>query len=419
MTILSLILSNKKMKKTVYLFLLMTLSPLCLKAQITGDCIYPYTTPEGLVEIIVGEGLDYSNVTFSGFDCSVGYFSGPSNIGFSQGLVMATGGIGSISPGGTFGSGGGGGTDNDLAEQLVMVNSFSTNLNNLIVLEFDFIPSSNQVSFQYVFASNEYANYTCSQYNDIFGLFLSGPGISGPFTNNGINLALVPDPNNPGEFTDTPVGINTINSGTASSGNSEPCDVIDPNWQDYSVFFTDNSNAETVSFPSFTIPLTATSAVIAGESYHIKIAIADVMDGALNSAVFLEGMLSSGTFDACTDVAACNYTENEACVYPGETEFIDYVADYFDLNQVEVEYNGEVYPVLVQGTEVLVDGFTVFSQGTNLYLQGSNLFTQGTSLFFYGMSEIWDVLTNEIYSILSTNVYFCYCKDFAFYELKV
>ena len=50
-------------------------------------------------------------------------------------------------------------------------------------------------------------------------------------------MALVPDPDDPDSFTDTPVIINTINSGTASFGDSGPCDEIDPNWQDYSVFF--------------------------------------------------------------------------------------------------------------------------------------------------------------------------------------
>lgn len=174
------------------------------------------------------------------------------------------------------------------------MNAGATNLNNLIVLEFDFIPTSNQVSFEYVFASNEYPGYTCSQYNDIFGFFISGPGINGPFINNSENIALVPNPDDPTSYTNTPVIINTINSGTPSSGNSAPCDLIDPNWQDYSVFFTDNSATTTVSYPGFTVPLIAVANVQACETYHIKLAIADVADGILNSAVFIqEGSFNS------------------------------------------------------------------------------------------------------------------------------
>ena len=281
---------NKKapsMKKLLFL-LLFLYSTQNMFAQLVGDCNAPYDTAEGLVEILVGEGVEYSNVTFSGFDCSAGYYSGTSNIGFTSGLVMATNGAEAIAPGGAGGGGGGAGVDLDLTEQLEMVNASATNLNNLIVLEFDFVPNSDTVTFEYVFASNEYPGYTCSQFNDIFGFFLSGPGITGPFTNDAINIALVPDPNDPTEYTNTPVIINTINSGTPSFGDSTPCDDIDPDWQDYSIFFTDNQGGTTVSYPGFTIPLTARAVLTACETYHIKLAIADVADGALNSAVFFE-----------------------------------------------------------------------------------------------------------------------------------
>jgi len=273
------------MTKLKYIVALLVL-PFTSLAQIEGDCTAPYNTANALVDILVS-GVPYSNATLTGFDCSVGYFNGAnSNIALDAGLVMATGGVESIAPGGG-GSNGGASVEPDLTQQLIMVNSSATNVNNVIVLEFDFVPNSDQISFQYVFSSHEYPGYTCSNFNDIFGFFLSGPGINGPFSNDAINLAMVPDPDNPGSFTDTPVMINSINSGTPSGGNSGPCDQIDPNWQDYSVFFTDNGGTETVAFPGFTVPLTATAEVTPCETYHIKLAIADVSDGILNSAVFL------------------------------------------------------------------------------------------------------------------------------------
>ena len=271
------------------LFILYFLYSFSVCAQVIGDCNAPFDSPDALVEILIGEGIEFSNATFSGFDCSAGFFNGPSNIGFESGLVMATDGLESISPGGFGGSFGGSGFDLDLTEQLEIVGATSTDLNNLIVLEFDFIPTSDVVTFNYVFASNEYPSYTCSEFNDIFGFFLSGPGITGNFEDDAVNIALVPDPNDPSVYTNTPVIINTINSGTPTSfDGSGPCDAIDPNWQDYSVFFTDNTSEATVSYPGFTVPLVATANVTACLTYHIKLAIADVSDGLLNSAVFLE-----------------------------------------------------------------------------------------------------------------------------------
>jgi hypothetical protein len=157
------------MKRIILLILLFKIE--IIFSQIIPDCSESYNSANELVEILIGEGIEYSNATFSGFDCSAGFFDGISNIGFESGLVMATGGLESITPGSFSNISGGAGTDSDLTLQLQTVGATSTNLNNLIVLEFDFIPTSDVVTFEYVFASNEYPSFTCSQFNDIFGFF--------------------------------------------------------------------------------------------------------------------------------------------------------------------------------------------------------------------------------------------------------
>ena len=287
-------------------------------SQIQVDCNPPYDNATQLVNLLVN-GVPFSNATLSSGACGAGYFDDTnSNIDLSSGLVMATGGLESLIPG-TFGGGiGGVGSDPDLTLQLDLVGSTSTNLNNLVILEFDFVPNSDQISFQYVFASNEYPGYTCSNFNDIFGFFLSGPGINGPFTNNAINIALVPDPNNPDNFTNTPVTINSINSGVASGLSSDACESIDPNWESYSIFFTDNNAQEYVNMPGFTVPLVATASVIPCETYHIKLAIADVSDGALNSAVFLlENSFSSVGVSIDSDSEYGPYIGNDTTLVEG------------------------------------------------------------------------------------------------------
>ena len=261
-----------------------------VQSQISLDC---NDNADQLVNYLV-DGVAFSNATLSGFDCSTGYFEGNDlNIDIPSGIVMATGGLlggaSSIVPDpASFNElQGGPGIDADLSQQLEIVGATATNLNDLIIIEFDFETTSDEIVFEYVFASLEYSGYTCSQFNDIFGFFLSGPGINGPFSNNAINLALVPENEAQTSFTDSPVIINTINSGVPSFGDSTPCDDIDPNWEDYSVFFNSNPDLDQINFNGFTVPLIATASVVPCETYHIKLAIADVSDGILNSGVFL------------------------------------------------------------------------------------------------------------------------------------
>ena len=314
-----------------FLFLLFCLSCLNLFSQnpIVADCTGDYNIPVGgdassLVEILVGEGVEFDNATLTqGFDCSVGYFTSTNaatGIEIESGILMSTMGV-------NFGFGGSGsGSEPDLTLQLDEVNAINSNLlNNIIVLEFDFRPISDQISFEYVFGSEEYQGYTCSNYNDIFGFFISGPGINGTYENNAVNIALIPDPNNPGEFTDTPVIINALNGGVPTGGGvAENCASIDPNWEDYAVFFSDNSAVDNVAvdpnfpFHGFTVPLTATYEVIPCEWHHIKLAIADVTDGGVNSGVFLQ----EGSFSS-PPVNQIEVESNVVNVFNSSSEFID------------------------------------------------------------------------------------------------
>ena len=53
------------------------------------------------------------------------------------------------------------------------------------------------------------ATLLANQYNYVFGLFLSGPGIAGPYANGSENLAIVPGSNPP-----LPITISSVNSVT-------------------------------------------------------------------------------------------------------------------------------------------------------------------------------------------------------------
>ena len=149
-------------------------------------------------------------------------------------------------------------------------------------IEFDCIPMGDTLLLNYSFASEEYPNYTCTTVNDAFGLFLSGPGIQGPFSNGAVNIATVPE-------TDVPISINTVNAGSPSQSTTEfYCSEADPNWQANSVYFIDNVDGQTGAYDGMTVNLTAMAVVQSGETYHFKIAVADGGDHVFDSGVFLE-----------------------------------------------------------------------------------------------------------------------------------
>lgn len=138
--------------------------------------------------------------------------------------------------------------------------------------KFDFIPTGDTIKFNYRFASEEYTSYTCSNFNDIFAFFLSGPGYAGP-----TNLAIIPG-------TNCPVSINTINNSTMN-----PCGlVVAPCAPPNNVLYVDNVLGTSIVYDGLTQTLMAKAPVTPCSTYHMKFAIADVFDHILDSGVFLE-----------------------------------------------------------------------------------------------------------------------------------
>lgn len=288
-------------------FFLTTLS----QAQLTVN--NTTLTPAQLVQnVLVGGGVSVSNVTFNGAPGNtitnmVGSFNGSaSNVGLAAGVILATGDA-MVAPGpnnqggATLGGAFVVGNDPDL-------NAITTNVvYDQAILEFDFVPVGDSISFRYVFSSEEYNEYVCSGFNDVFGFFISGPGFAGPFTNGAENIALVPG-------TTTPVAINTVNLGVAgTNGTAANCTAIDPNWTTYNIYYNNNT-LQTVQYDGMTVVLTARAAVQCGQTYHIKLAIGDAGDNSFDSGVFLEaGSLTSVGIDVTVATVTGDSTIIEGC----------------------------------------------------------------------------------------------------------
>ncbi len=334
---------NVFLKPTAVLFFYLCFS-LLANAQINVDNTI---TPEQALAILLGGGVEVSNVQFSGDANQIGSFLGEnSNLGMNGGIILGSGDVafaefgtngisgGNDGGGGTLGGGNFGVGDPDLTQ------ISGVQMHDAAILEFDFIALGEEVRFDYIFASEEYNNFVCANVNDAFGFFLSGPGLDGPFTNNAINLALVPG-------TDVPVTINSVNNGTVgASGTEANCAQYGPDWADNSIYFFDNTlinGPEVISYDGFTVMLEAFAAVQCGGSYHIKIAIADGGDTAYDSAVFLR----QGSFDSPGIVISANLTNtiDENTIYEscgGAEITFERVGNVEQEYVLEIAYSGTV-----------------------------------------------------------------------------
>lgn len=253
-----------------------------------------FTATELIEDVFIGGGcFDVTNVTTLGASGGIGAFAnGLASVGFDEGVVISSGNIGTVSGpnnSGSAGSGTGGGSDPDLQ----LLNSQS--IFDATGIEFDFSPTLSTIDFRFVFGSEEYCEFVNSNVNDVFGFFISGPGITGPFSNNGANLALVP-------MTTTPISIDDVNNNVNSAyfvPNSTGCGGI--------------TNSADIQFDGYTTVLTATVNVIPCETYHIKLVIGDGGDAIYDSAVFLE----AGSFNAGgqATVSAINASTGSSLVY--------------------------------------------------------------------------------------------------------
>lgn len=209
------------------------------------------------------------NLMVSSNNRSWGYFNkANTNFPFDEGVVLVTGranSVGNSFIAGTLSDNLQTSGDVDLATAIGVQNS---SLNDATYIEFDFVPVSNQISFNYIFASEEYisgSSFQCT-YTDGFALLLKKVGDP-----NYTNLAVLPNGGGP---------VNVTNIHPFVSGS---CPAV--NEQYFGGY--NNASIET-NFGGRTVPLTATATVIPGETYHFKMVLADNQDGSYDSGVFLQ-----------------------------------------------------------------------------------------------------------------------------------
>lgn len=193
---------------------------------------------------------------------------------------------------------------------------------DVATIRFDLVPAADSLRFRYIFSSEEYPNFVCSNFNDVFGFFIQGPGIEGdsmflgtPFEGYR-NLAIIPG-------TDLPVSINTVNSGEPGTGNPSNCTFTT---QGISQFVRNHIPGDPyynlIRLNGLTKLMEARTKVVSCETYRMILVISDVQDRSYDSNVFLErGSLQSGEYFKASLVASTPLEDTITACQPGRVVF--------------------------------------------------------------------------------------------------
>jgi gliding motility-associated-like protein len=276
-----------------------------------------YTNPQLVEEVLLNSTCaTVSNVTSStgsnfGSTNGIGYFNqNGSSFPFEEGVVLTTGNaLSAPGPNTTILSDGNQAWtgDVDLEAAILAGTGNPMTSRNASKLEFDFVPIINTISFNFIFASEEYGGFQCdSQYSDAFAFLLTN-------TTTGVttNLAVLPG-------TSVPISVGTIRNNLYNT----TCPSVNSEY--FGNYFElpegENPIGAPINFNGMTVPLVASATVIPGQTYHIKLVIADRQDNLFDSAVFIEGgSFNIGTVDLGNDLL--QQTNNAVCY--GETQLLD------------------------------------------------------------------------------------------------
>lgn len=361
--------------------------------------------PDALVQgVLLGNGVTATNITYNGsavnaqqLQTNVTYFDA-TNTSFpiQRGVLLTTGnGIVAVGPNSATGESMPG---TPMVSGDADLNAISAaNVTNGGILEFDFVPTGDTISFKYVWASEEYPEFAPPNggVNDVFGFFISGPGFAGPYMNGAENIAIIPG-------TSTPIGINNVNAITNNT------------------YYVDNvagaAYGTAIEYDGTTVVMQAVAQVQCGQTYHIKLALCNVLDQGWDSGVFLEAeSFASEAVNIAVATVTGDTTVVEGCTnaqfiftrpvsQSGDTLSVSYSiggtatmgTDYNNmtnpvvflpgedtiilvLNPIQDGINDSPETVIFTATTITECGDTIVSQGVLYILDGPNLVINETN----------------------------------------
>lgn len=245
--------------------------------------------PQALINNhLAGDGVILTNGSFNNSAGNIatpqiGTFNrgGFTTFPFASGIIMTTGNVSVAVGPNTLGS-----ASEPISNFYTdpLLNPLATSsLNACAALDFDFVAFSDTFAFNYSFASEEYPEYVCSSFNDVFAFFLTGIDPV-TFTTTTKNVAIIPNTITAANPSGLPVTINSVNPGSpgASGGGGTGC------YYSYSQYYHANGSGPGTQYDGYTVNLTAQAVILACQTYHMHLSIGNVGDNAYDSGVFLE-----------------------------------------------------------------------------------------------------------------------------------
>ncbi len=241
----------KNNRYVILIFLLIIICPNFSCAEAKAEII----DVEKLEELLSGEGVTISNLKVTGDSKQIANFTGADYIeGFGnldEGIILSTGNAANIfTPAKTFLSDSVFGRQKYSGdEDLEKIAEPKNRTYDAVSIEFDAVSDSDYISFQYLFASEEFDQAT--SFNDIFALYV-----------NGENIAKIPG-------TDNTVSMESLR-------------------RDNPEYYYDNQDGQDLGFLGYSSLLSCQAEVKAGETNKFKLVIADLSDPIYDSAVLIK-----------------------------------------------------------------------------------------------------------------------------------
>ena len=254
-----------------------------IQAQIS--ITLPSNIEAAIQQKLAGSGVTISNVKMerlSGVSQVAIFNNGTENtgakpnIGIESGIVLSTGDTSSLAwqTKDAYGWSIGRSTTEE-HDLLKLLNNNAIYINDPVVITFDLVPTTNNITIDFAFGSDEYEHFVGDQnYIDAYGFFISGPGINGTFTNNAVNVAQFPNGD--------PVSTNYVNRNKNSAYY-----VRNPDVTFYGDWISNPERGNHVALNGWTKVITSHLPAEAGQTYKVKIALGDGGDGQYDSSVFI------------------------------------------------------------------------------------------------------------------------------------